>query len=66
MQITRMTTVVEALKISDSVKEILKKYDLECAACKGAGQDSVERVAVNNGLDPDAFVKELNAAVKKG
>jgi hybrid cluster-associated redox disulfide protein len=65
MAITEKTTVVEALQMSQSVLKIFKKYRLGCAGCRGAAQDTMAQVAVNNGLDVSKFIDELNGALKK-
>jgi len=62
MKITEKTTIVEALKISKKVAQVLGSYNLDCAGCRGAENDTVEMVAVNNGLDLKKFLSELNAA----
>ena len=64
MEIKDKTTVEEAIKKSREAARVLKKYNLDCAGCKGAKEDTIEKVAVNNGLDLKELLKELNAAAK--
>ena len=60
MKIEKTTKIIDALKLSKGVKEILQKYNLDCAGCKGAVEDTIEKVAFNNGLDLKMFLNELN------
>ncbi len=60
MKITADTSVQDALKQSKNVQQVFKKYRLHCAACKGSKEDTIRIAAENNGLDLDAFLKELN------
>lgn len=61
MKITGNTTVVDAIKKSKGVVEIFKKYQLDCPGCMGAIEDTIQKVADNNGLDITVFIKELNS-----
>ena len=63
--ITEKTTVVEAMHKSKSVQKVFKKYKLDCASCRGASQDTIAQVAVNNGLDLKEFLDELNKSLVK-
>jgi hypothetical protein len=62
MKITADMKAAEALSSSKSVQDVFRKHNLFCAGCKGAGEDSLARVAVNHGLLLPAFLEELNAA----
>ncbi len=64
MEIREKTTVEDAMKKSREVAKVLKRYNLDCAGCRGAKEDTIEKVAVNNGLDLREFLRELNAALK--
>ncbi|MDA3901623.1 MAG: hypothetical protein PF637_14025 [Spirochaetes bacterium] len=64
MRIEFDTPVQEALKMSTDVVDVFKRNDLYCPGCHGMSQDTIKTVIVNNGLDPDKFLKELNESVK--
>jgi hybrid cluster-associated redox disulfide protein len=64
MEIKNSTTVFEALKKSKEVVKVFRKFNLDCPGCRGAGEDTIEKVATNNGLDLKAFLIELNASIK--
>lgn len=65
MKISESTTVLDALKMSKVVIDVFRKYKLDCAGCMGAGQDTIRIVAENNGLDPVAFLRDLNDCLNK-
>ena len=60
MKITEKTRVHDAIKSSANVLKVLEKYGLDCAGCKGAVEETVEKLAINNGLDVKTLVRELN------
>lgn len=60
MKITGNTTVVDAIKNSKEVVKIFKKHQLDCPGCMGAIEDTIQKVAENNGLDLAGFIDELN------
>jgi len=64
MKIKADTLVADAIKISKNVGKVLKRYNLDCAGCRGAVEDTIDKVAVNNGLDLQQFLKDLNEAAK--
>lgn len=63
MKVDKDLKLRDLLKMSGRVAKVLENYNLECAGCRGNEHDTVERVAVNNGLDLDKFLSELNDAV---
>jgi hybrid cluster-associated redox disulfide protein len=64
MEIKEKTTVEEAMKKSPAVAAVFKKYRLDCPSCRGAKEDTIEKVALNNGLDLKALLKEFNRVLK--
>ena len=62
MKITAETNAADALKMSKKVADVFYRYNLSCPGCKGVKEDKIGRIAFNYGLDPDKFIKELNAA----
>ena len=65
MEIKEKTTVEEAIKKSPAVAAVFKKHRLDCASCRGGKQDTIEKVALNNGLELKALLKDLNRALKE-
>jgi hypothetical protein len=64
MKITNSTKAPDALKLSPDIIKIFKKYDLYCPGCKGIDEDTIEKIAICNGMDVQAFVDELNRALE--
>jgi hypothetical protein len=65
MEIKKSTYVPEALKESKHVADVFRKYNLRCLKCKGMIEDTIEKVAFNNGIDLQSFLDELNKAAVK-
>lgn len=63
MKITKSTKAPDALKMSPGILKVFKKHDLYCPGCKGIGEDTIEKIAICKGMDVQAFVDELNAAL---
>lgn len=64
MEITAKTKIIDALQKSDKFKDIFKIYNLHCLGCKGISEDTIEKVAYNNGLDIVEFLNEINRMIK--
>ena len=64
MKITKSTKAPDAMKISPNIMKIFKKYELYCPRCKGIGEDTIEKIALCNGMDVQAFVDQLNGALE--
>jgi len=60
VKITKATRALDALKMSSEIMKIFKKRGLYCPQCKGIGEDTIEKIAVCNGMDVKEFVNELN------
>ena len=65
MKIAGNTNVIEAFKMSKEINKVFNRYNLDCPGCKGAGEDTIEKVAINNGLDLQIFLDDLNKALGK-
>ena len=65
MEIKKNTYVPEALKASKHVAEVFRKQNLRCLQCKGMVEDTIEKVAFNNGIELQSFLDELNKAATK-
>jgi hypothetical protein len=63
MKIDRNTILADLLKKESSVNQVLDRYHLACARCKGSVEESLEKVAVNSGLDVDTFLSEIEEAI---
>lgn len=63
-KITKATRALEALNMSDDIMKIFKKHGLYCPGCKGIGEDTIEKIAVCNGMDVKEFINELNAVLE--
>ncbi len=65
MEIGRKSLFLEVLKkYPREVKEVLRSYGLPCLECKGLPQETLEHIAVSNGLDVEGFIKDLKARIK--
>ena len=64
MKITKTTMALDAMKMSGGIMKIFKKRGLYCPRCKGIGEDTIEKIAVCNGMDVKEFLKELNDALE--
>lgn len=62
MKITRNTKATDALKSSRSVLAVFKKHNLYCPGCRGITEETIEKIAICNGMDVKEFVDELNGA----
>ena len=60
MKITKATKALDAFKMSGEIVKLFKKRGLYCPACKGISEETIEKIAICNGMDVSAFVKELN------
>ncbi len=65
MKITEDMKLKDVITHNIQVAKVFKKYNLDCIGCKGADEDTIRMVAVNNGLDVHQFIKELNDAIKE-
>jgi hypothetical protein len=65
MQISEKTTVADLLKNYRNTASVFKSYNLSCPSCKAIEQDTLEKVIINNGLDPMKFMKEILEAASR-
>ncbi|MGL4368798.1 MAG: hypothetical protein ACRCUT_03890 [Spirochaetota bacterium] len=54
------TRLSELFKNNKDAVKVFQKFALSCPRCKGQAQDTIAKVAVNNGLDLKAFLSALN------
>jgi len=62
--ITGDIRVSDLFSNNPGLMKVFEQYGLKCPACKGVEQDTLARVAVNNGIDLDEFLQALNKAGK--
>ncbi len=63
MKITKNTKAVDAIKQSGNVIKVFRKHNLYCPGCKGLGEETIEKIAVCNGMDVQKFLDELNGSL---
>jgi hybrid cluster-associated redox disulfide protein len=63
--ITRQTSLAEAVMKYPETADIFRRHGLHCIGCAVAAYETIEQGCRAHGIDPDAFVKELNAAIGK-
>lgn len=62
-KITKDMTFFEVMRTYPEAVKVLQKYNLGCIGCMGAQNESLEQGANAHGIDVEALVKDLNAAV---
>jgi hybrid cluster-associated redox disulfide protein len=58
--IEKTTKLTELFKKNKKAAEIFRELGLSCVSCKGISEDTVEKVAVNNGLEINELLSRLN------
>ena len=58
--VDKNTKISELFKTDKNAINVFKKFDLACPGCRGQAQDTIAKVAVNNGLDPQKLIHALN------
>lgn len=64
-QITKETSIEEAIKMHPKVVEIFNKYHMGCFSCMGATAESIASGAQMHGVDVDQLLIDLNALLEK-
>jgi hybrid cluster-associated redox disulfide protein len=65
MTITKEMTIGEVVQNYPQTVEIFLKHGLMCFGCAIARYENVEQGAVAHGIDVEALMKDLNAAVSE-
>lgn len=65
MTITKEMTIGEVVQNYPQSVEIFLKHGLMCFGCAIARYENVEQGAVAHGIDVEALMKDLNAAVSE-
>ena len=58
--VDKNTRLSELFKTDKNAVNVFKRLGLSCPRCKGQAQDTLAKVAVNNGLDVQALIDALN------
>ncbi len=62
MSITGEMKIAEVVARHPRTTAVFRKHGMDCLACKGSREESIDSCAVLNGLDPSALLRELNRA----
>lgn len=65
MNVTAETIIRDALDRYPQTEAVFRKHNLRCHVCGGSGSDTIEDIALNHGVDLDAFLRELNDAASR-
>jgi hypothetical protein len=60
IMVTEHTKISELFKNNKDAVRVFERFNLSCPQCKGQAQDTISKVAVNNGLDVHALLDALN------
>lgn len=61
--IDKKTNIATMLQDYPQTAVVLKKYHLGCIGCHGVQHETIERGAIAHGVDLDALLHDLNAAL---
>lgn len=62
--VTKQMTIGELLKVdTEVVVPILMEMGMHCIGCPSSIGESLEQAAMVHGMDPDALVDKINAAL---
>ncbi|MEZ4599214.1 MAG: DUF1858 domain-containing protein [Syntrophotaleaceae bacterium] len=64
-KITKDMTFKDVLQMGPEVVQVFMKYKMGCIGCAAAKFESVEQGAKAHGIDVEALLRDLNAAVAK-
>jgi hybrid cluster-associated redox disulfide protein len=59
----KKTNIASMLQDYPQTAVVLKKYNLGCIGCHGVKHETIERGAIAHGVDVNAFLLDLNAAL---
>ena len=59
-QISKDTTIGEALRINMDIAPVLMEIGMHCLGCPSAQGESLEEASLVHGLDPDAITDKIN------
>ncbi len=64
-KITKDMTFKDVLQMSPEVVQVFVKYKMGCVGCAAAKFESVEQGAKAHGIELDALMRDLNAAIEE-
>ncbi len=63
MQVTKDTMIGELLRLDKDVTPILLEIGMHCLGCPSSQMETLEQAAMVHGIDPQALVDRINAAL---
>ena len=64
-KITEDMNIREVIEKHPEVVSVFQKYNMGCVGCIAASFEKIKDIAMGHGTDIKAFVKDLNAVIKK-
>ena len=64
-QITKDTTIGEAIRIDENIIPVLMGAGMHCLGCPSAQGETIEEAAMVHGLDVDALMDRINEVTNK-
>ena len=61
VQISKDTTIGEALTINMNIAPILMEIGMHCIGCPASQGETIEEAAMVHGIDSDLLVEKINA-----
>ena len=58
--ITKDTTIGEALSINPDIAPVLMEIGMHCLGCPSSQMETIAEAAMVHGIDPDALVNKIN------
>jgi len=63
VEITGWMKIEEVIRLYPETIRVFDRYGVACVDCCAAEVDTIERGAKVHGIDPDGFVRDLNACL---
>lgn len=60
-EITKTTTIGEALRINPNIAPVLMEIGMHCLGCPSAQGETLEEAAMVHGIDADALMEKIAA-----
>ena len=58
--ITKNTTIGEALRINPEIAPVLMEIGMHCLGCPSSQMETIEEAAMVHGISPDELVAQIN------
>ncbi len=62
-QVTKDTVIADIMRNAPDTLPVFQSIGMHCMGCAMASGENVEQACEAHGVDPDAFVKKLNAFI---